>query len=306
MTADRPGRLALAIAMVSGTFLLGACGSSPAETPAAGTGSTPIAVLASTNVWGDVAAEVGGSRVTVSSLMNDPSADPHSYQASVQNQLAVSKAALIIENGGGYDDFVDTMVKAAKSGAPVVTAVKLLPAAAAGGEVNEHVWYDLPTVKAVANAIKDKLTAIDPAGAADYGQNVKAFTDKVTGLEKKEAAIKTRSAGTAVAITEPVPVYALEASGLVNKTPAEFSKAIESETDVPAAVLAQTLKLFTDKQVKALVYNAQTTGPQTEKVEQAAKNAGIAVVPVTETLPQGKGYLTWMGGQLDALAAAVA
>ena len=273
-------------------------------------GSVPdriVQVLASTNVWGDVVLEVGGNRVAVTSLMSDPSADPHSYQATAQNQLAVSKAALIVANGGGYDDFVDTMSKAANVKAPVIHAVDLLTnKPAAGEELNEHVWYDFPTVVAVADSVRDKLSAIDPAGAADYASNAKAFADKVAGLEKKEADIKAKSAGVPVSITEPVPLYLLEASGLVNKTPKEFSEGIEEGTDVSAAVLADTLKLYSDKQVKALVYNEQTSGPETEKVLAAAKAADIAVVPVTETLPQGKNFISWMTDQLDAVAAAVA
>lgn len=96
------------------------------------------------------------------------------------------------------------------------------------------------------------------------------------------------------------------ASGLVDRTPAEFSEAIEEGTDVSPKVLQEALALFTDKQVKALVYNAQTSGPQTEKSEQAARAAGIPVVPLTETLPSGKNYLAWMTGNVDALANALA
>ena len=124
-------------------------------------------------------------------------------------------------------------------------------------------------------------------------------------LQQQELDIKGRSAGVGVAITEPVPLYMLTAAGLVNKTPPAFSEAIESDSDAPASVVAQTLALFSSKQVKALVYNEQTTGPQTQLVLAAAKKNGIAVVPVTETLPADTDYLSWMTANLAAIGKAV-
>ncbi|MBU4335057.1 MAG: zinc ABC transporter substrate-binding protein, partial [Actinobacteria bacterium] len=177
--------------------------------------------------------------------------------------------------------------------------------AAAGGELNEHVWYDFATVTKVADTIADELSTVDPGHADTYAANAKAFDAQVATLTQSTAELKTTVAGKGVAITEPVPGYLLGNLGLVNKTPAEFSEAIENETDVPATVLADTLALFSSHQVAALVYNEQTTGPQTEQVLAAAKAAGVAVVPVTETLPAGKDYITWMTANLDALRAAL-
>lgn len=116
---------------------------------------------------------------------------------------------------------------------------------------------------------------------------------------------KSEHDGEAVAITEPVPLYMTEAAGLVNKTPEEFSEAIEEGDDVPARTMQETLALFSDQQVEALIYNEQTSGPQTEQVQQAAKSAGIPVVPVTETLPGGEDYVSWMTANLDALSSAL-
>lgn len=259
-------------------------------------------MVASTDVWGDVAAQVGGSLVSVTSFITDPSADPHSYETNARNQLALTKAVLVVANGGGYDDFVDTMLSALPSPPPVLHAYSI----AATGDDNEHVWYDLPAVRAVADEIATQLSEIDPANAATFTANAKAFTAQVADLETQVAAIKASAGGAPVAITEPVPLYLLDEAGLENRTPAEFSEAIEEETDVPPAVLAETLALFTSHKVRALVYNEQTTGPQTQKVLAAAKQAGIAVVPVTETLPAGIGYVEWMQRTVTALQEAVA
>ena len=178
-------------------------------------------------------------------------------------------------------------------------------AAAAGEELNEHVWYDFPTVDKVAAQVATELGTIDPANAATFTANAAAFSDKLAGLTAKVEAIKAAHAGTPIAITEPVPLYLTEAAGLVNKTPAEFSEAIEDGTDVPPTVLQDTLALFTGKKVAVLVYNEQTASPETEKLLAAAKDNSIAAVGVTETLPAGKDYVSWMDANITALSAAL-
>ncbi|MGW4889582.1 metal ABC transporter solute-binding protein, Zn/Mn family [Streptomyces murinus] len=299
------------LALIAGASLalVAGCGSSSdskgdGSTPSAG--SSKIPVVASTNVYGDIAGRIGGDKVTVTSIISDPDQDPHSYEADTQNQLVLSKAKVVIENGGGYDDFIDRMLKSGNSSADVLNAVKISgKTAPKGGELNEHVWYDFPTTAKIADHIAAALGKADPADAATFTKNAEAFKSKLKPLEEKEAQIKKEHGGEAIAITEPVPLYMTEASGLVNRTPEEFSEAIEEGSDVSAKVLQETLAQFTGKKVKALVYNEQTSGPQTEKSKQAAKAAGIPVVPVTETLPAGKDYLGWMTSNVDALSAAL-
>lgn len=308
MTTDsarrRASRLRLivpAIALVAG---LAACANGAAAGSPSGTASAggTVAVVASTNVYGDLAATVGGSAVSVTSIISDPSADPHSYQASAQTQLALSKAVLVIENGGGYDDFVDTMVGALPHRPPVIDAVQVSgKTATAGQPLNEHVWYDVPSMVLVVQQISTSLQQLDPAHASLFAANAAALTTQLHGLESSLSGLKAAHAGEGVEITEPVPLYLLDAAGLVNRTPAEFSAAIEDETDVSPAVLQQTLQLFSSHAVAALVYNAQTTGAQTQQVIDAAKRADVPTVPVTETLPAGDTYVTWMQSNVAAL-----
>jgi zinc/manganese transport system substrate-binding protein len=251
--------------------------------------------------------QIAGDKVKVTSIISDPDADPHSYEANSRTQLELSKADVVIENGGGYDDFVDTMLKTAKNNdAKVLNVVDISgKKAPAGGDLNEHVWYDFPTVEKLVTEVVTALSAKDPADASAFSAGADAFTQKVKTMESTEASIKAAHAGAGAAITEPVPLYMLEACGLVNKTPAEFSEGIEEGTDVSAGVLAQTLALFSQKKVAVLAYNEQTSGPETEKVLAAAKAGGVAVVPVTETLPAGKDYPTWMTGNLSAIQTAL-
>jgi zinc/manganese transport system substrate-binding protein len=176
----------------------------------------------------------------------------------------------------------------------------------ASGDFNEHLWYDFPTVIRVSERMAAVFSKAEPSASATFGSNERAFVAKIAVLQKTEANLKSRYAGTGVAITEPVPLYMLEAIGLDNKTPEKFSEAIENSTDVAPGILEQTLALFNDHAVRLLAYNEQTTGAQTEAVLQAARKNKIAVVPVTETLPAGKDYLSWMTSNLSAIEHALA
>ncbi|MDQ1583605.1 MAG: zinc/manganese transport system substrate-binding protein [Microbacteriaceae bacterium] len=296
---------ALSLPLVTVLALAG-CASSPSQTGGT-SGSSTISVVTSTNVYGDIAKSIGGSAVTVTSIMSDPAQDPHSFEASVQNQLELSKANVVIENGGGYDPFVGTMLASAKN-----TQVTVLDAVTlsglkpdANGDLNEHVWYNFPVMKTVADKLAATLSKIDPAKASTFQANATAFGAKLGRLQAQEATLKTKFNGVGVSITEPVPGYLLEAIGLVDKTPAAFSKAIEDGTDVSPAVLQQTLALYSSHAVTLLAYNEQTSGPQTDAVLAAAKSAGVPVVPVTETLPSGKDYISWMTSNLNAVSHAL-
>jgi zinc/manganese transport system substrate-binding protein len=297
-------------ALVSVAVLGAACGSSSDSGGGAGGAASPtaggVSVVASTNVYGDIARQIAGDKATITSIISDPAADPHSYEANTRTQLDLSRADVVIENGGGYDDFVDTMLKSANSDATVLDAVDISGrAATGGGELNEHVWYDLPAMAKLADQLVAALSTADPGNAGTFRANADAFKQKLQGLEQDAAAVKAAHDGVGVAITEPVPLYLLEACGLVNKTPEEFSEAIEEGTDVPAAVLKDTIDLFAGKQVQLLAYNEQTAGPETEKVLAAAKEHQVDVLPVTETLPAGTDYVTWMGGNLSAIETAL-
>jgi zinc/manganese transport system substrate-binding protein len=303
----------VALVAVAAIGLVG-CSTSPTSGPAssptpssAASGAGLVNVVASTNVYGDIVKTIGGPVVVVTSIIDDPEKDPHEYEADARTQLALSKAQLVIENGGGYDDFMDTMLKSAQTKPTVINVADVSGRNQhpSDGEFNEHLWYDFPTVEKLAAQLVTELSAAAPGQAATFESNGKAFAAQLGQLQQDEAAIKAKHAGEGVAITEPVPLYLLEAAGLVNKTPETFSAAIEEDTDVPPAVLKETEDLFDTKQVKLLAYNQQTTGPQTEAVLAAAKRNNIPVVPVTETLPTDQTYLSWMQANLRAISTAL-
>jgi zinc/manganese transport system substrate-binding protein len=316
-----------AVALVA--LALAGCGSE-AGPPAEPGGGAPLTVVASTNVYGSIVEAVGGERVAVEALIDDPSADPHSYESTPADAAAVAGAQVVVANGGGYDDFLGQLVEAAGNEPAVIDVSELsglAPAEEHGhgadehahgatehadedghahGAINEHFWYNLPTMQALTTRLAAEFGAADPAGAAEYTAAAEAFNARVDELIARAEAIGAAHPGARLAVTEPVPAHLIETAGLTDVTPPAFTEAIEEDTDPPVAVLQETLALFAGNQVRALVVNAQTQTPSTDQVREAAQTAGVPVVEMTETLPEGTGdYAGWMGAQIDALAAAL-
>ncbi|MGY2745788.1 metal ABC transporter solute-binding protein, Zn/Mn family [Arthrobacter sp. UYCu723] len=311
----RPAARAIVTAVAGLSVMLTAC--SPTAGSTRGTaGEGVVEVVASTSVYGDIVSTIGGDKVRVNSVITRTSQDPHSYEATTQDKLAVSKAELVVENGGGYDDFIHKLADdTGLDQANVLNAVELsgLESADAGSGgtasadghdhagFNEHVWYSLPAMARLADAVAAKLGELEPSSAGTFRTNAAAFKDSLAGLEAKLATIKAASGPGAVAVTEPVPLYLLEAAGLENKTPAEYMSAIESGSDVPPAVLKSAVDLVRSGGVRLLAYNLQTEGPQTVALKDAAAASGVPVLNFSETLPDGKTYLQWMADNVDAI-----
>ncbi len=270
-----------------------------------GNGGVPT-VVASTDVWGSVAQAVAGDDAKVISLITSGAADPHSFEASPADAAAITDASVVVYNGGGYDQWVDTVLEN-HSGIPAVSAYSLLDAAAVGERqpANEHVFYELNTAKAVANRTAELLSADRPDASADYRSRAEEFGRKADVILEREREIGAAHPGSAVVATEPVAHYLLQAAKLTDKTPRGFTTAIGQDTDPAPVDVAAMLDLITKREVAALLYNEQTATEVTRKVRAAADDAGVPVVQVTETLPAGSDYLTWQSDTADRLAAAL-
>ncbi len=305
-------RAPLALAAVAAS-VLALAGCSGTASPGSSTpGTDTIAVLASTNVYGQIVEEVGGDHVEVTSIISSSSADPHEFEASASDQLAVKNADLIVQNGGGYDAFMESLISGSGSSAPVLTAATFSPEwpedAKADDEVegfNEHVWYDPATMRVVAGEIATELGKLDPDAASEFTANADAFGAEIDGLQDSLSEIETAHAGAGVFVTEPVPGYLVAAAGLENVTPEEFSEAVEEEQDVPPATLLEALGLIDDGKVAVVIANAQTGGAETTQVIDAADAKGVPVLEFSETLPDGKTYIQWMQDNIAALAGAL-
>src|SRR5262245_12993907 len=181
--------------MLALSALVPACSSGGQEAGATGAGGqgAALSVVTSTNVYGDIVRQIAGDKASVTSIVSSPDADPHSFEADVRNQLALSRADIVVENGGGYDDFVDTMLRATKnSRLKLLNVVQISGRSApAGEELNEHVWYDFPTVARLADQLVSALSAADPADASTFAANAAIFQQKLRQLEATEAAVKS-------------------------------------------------------------------------------------------------------------------
>ncbi|WP_196821205.1 metal ABC transporter solute-binding protein, Zn/Mn family [Arthrobacter sp. CAN_A6] len=333
----RPTQFLTGIALVALSVSACGTGSGTASDAPSGSSDGKLQVVTSTNVYGSIAEAIGGDDVEVTAIVTSLSQDPHSYEATVQDKLAVSKADLVVENGGGYDPFLHRLADETEiDHDAIVSAVDVsglegAPDEHAGeedaegehaeeehaeeehaeeeghahGSFNEHVWYDLPAMSSLADTIAGKLAGLDEANAGDYEERAAAFKEGLGGVEDSLADIRATGGGGDMAVTEPVPVYLLEAAGFVNVTPSGYSEAIEEETDVPVAVLDEMQTLVASGSVRFLAYNNQTEGPQTQSVKAAADEAGVPVVNFTETLPDGEDFLSWMTANTANVAAVV-
>ena len=270
-----------------------------------GSGGSALDVVASTNVYGDMAAQVGGSDVHVTSVLTNPNADPHLFEPGTQNGLAVAQASVLIQNGAGYDDFMSKLENASPSSSRiVVTIAEAL--GVHGRDANPHLWYDVPRLPQVAGAIAAGLEHADTKHADAYRAGLARFVASLRTLDEEVRLIRKRYAGRPIAYTEPVPGYLVAAMGLRNLAPASFTRAIENGSEPPPEAVAAMDELMRGRRVDALLYNSQAVSPITTRVRAAARLAGIPVVGMAETIPPRRSFQEWQLAQARSLERALA
>ena len=239
------------------------------------------------------------------SIMSNPNTDPHTFEASPAVAREISSARLVVQNGVGYDDWATTIENAAPDdGRQVINVQQLLKLP--DSTPNPHLWYNPATMPKVASAIAAGLGQIDPARASYYKANAAKFTASLSAWTTALAAFKAAHPGTPVATTEPVADYMLQAAGADNLTPWAFQADIMNGTDPSPQDTAAENALFTQRKVKAFLYNQQVTDSLTESFIQLANQNGIPVVGVYETMPTpGFDYQSWMLAEVSALNKAV-
>ncbi len=300
----RPRTLALVAVGALVVATLGACGSSAPASSTTASGSV-IDVVAGENFWGDIISQLGGAHVHVTSIISDPNADPHEYESDAKDAAAIAHAKLVLENGLGYDDFMDKLLSASPSSHRDVLKVQSV-LNVSGSHPNPHIWYDTARLPEVAAAIVSELSKLDPGDAAQFTANGQTFDASLDPLLAVISQIKAKYAGQPIAYTERVPGYLIEAAGLKLGVPSSFTQAIENGNDPSPADTAAFDSAITQKRVKVLLYNAQVTDAQTDKIKQLAARAGVPVVGVTETLPPGdSNFQAWQLRQDRQLLAAL-
>ncbi len=266
----------------------------PALAPAAG----PVTIVAAENFYGDVAQQIGGADVKVTSILSNPDEDPHLFEASPSVGRAISGARIAVYSGIDYDPWMEKLLAAAKSADRQVIVVADLGGHRSGD--NPHIWYDVDTMLAFARTLTEKLDGINPASKAAYEQRLEEFQRSMQPISAKIAALRKRLAGTPVTATEPVFGYMLNALGMPVRNQS-FQIAVMNNTEPSASDVAAFENDLKEHRVKLLIYNAQASDPVAERMMKLAKASGIAVVGASETEPPGEKYQAWMTRELDAV-----
>jgi zinc/manganese transport system substrate-binding protein len=309
-TAKRAARLwrsslVTVAAMAATAGLLAGCASASASPRAAGTSSGKVVAVGAENEYANVISQVGGPYVDVTAIMSNPNTDPHEFEASASVAVEVSQAQLIVQNGVGYDSFMNKIESASRrSGRKVIVVQDLL--GFSNTVFNPHLWYNPRTMPLVADAVASALSSLEPAHRAFFEANAKRFDASLQPWLSAIKSFKAAHPGTPVAVTEPVADYMLQAAGANIMTPRSLQSAIMNGTDPSPQDISTELSLIRAHKVKVLLYNQQVTDSLTSSFLAAAKRAKVPVVGVYETMPvPGYDYQSWMLAEVTALQRAV-
>ena len=266
--------------------------------------STPLRVIAAENFWGSIAAQIGGDKVHITSIVTDPNADPHEYESSTQTAIAFSRANYIIENGAGYDSWVQNLLSAeSRPGQKVLDVATLL--GKKNGD-NPHFWYDPNYVETVSAQIEKDYIALDPQDAPYFQNNYQTFQSSLAGYVHDITQIKQQYSGVNVASTESIFVYMAQATGLNLISPPAFMQAISEGNDPPAQSVVDFQNQLKSGEAKLLVYNKQTVTPITTAMLALAQQYHVPVVGITETVqPPDMPFQDWMQNELTAIMQAL-
>jgi zinc/manganese transport system substrate-binding protein len=280
------------VGLIMLVLAMGACGGSTSVTS-----NGSIKVVAGQNFWGSIAAQLGGSRASVQSVVSDPNADPHEYETNANDARAFADAGFVILNGAGYDSWATKLLSSNPSSHRTVLIAADLLGKKAGD--NPHFWYNPDYVTRMADQITADYKSIDPADSAYFDQQRTAFAVALKPYALRLAEIKAKFAGVPVAATESIFVYMATALGLNLISPTEFMNAVAEGNDPPAAAVIDFQTQITSKQAKVLVYNVQTATAVTTNIKHLAALADIPVVGVSETLqPDTATFQDWQLSQL--------
>lgn len=297
--------LIFAILSIFTLFALTSCGnqtSSANSSPS--TSRNVVKAVGAENEYADVIKQIGGKYVSVTAIMSDPSTDPHSYEANTKDSDAVSKATLIVQNGLGYDDFMNKLESSSNnSNRKVIDAAKSL--GYGDNTKNPHLWYKPDTMPKVAKLIAENLENQLPDQKSYFENNLTKFNDSLKSFNDDIKQIQDQYAKTGVAVTEPVSDYMLEAAQLDIKTPWDYQAAVMNGTDPSPQNVKVQEDLMKNKQVKVFLYNEQAVDDSTTTLLKLAKSNNIPIVGVYETMPTKLTYQSWMEAEAKSIIKAL-
>ena len=258
----------------------------------------PVSIVAAENFYGDVARQIGGNAVKVTSILSNPDQDPHLFEASPSVARSLAGARIVVYNGLDYDPWMEKLLSASKAADRQEIVVSDLIGKKLGD--NPHIWYDTNTMVAFAKALTDALDTVDPTDKSAYDQRLAAFTASLKPIQDKIAELKDRVNGTPATATEPVFGYMFGGLGM-DVRDFDFQLAVMNNTEPSASEVARFEDDLKNHRVKLLVYNSQASDPLAEKMLKLARATKIPIVGVSETEPPGTTYQAWMTGALEAV-----
>lgn len=261
-----------------------------------------INIVAAENFYGDIAKQIGGRYVSVTSIINSPVQDPHLFSSSPATAEAIAKADLVIYNGIDYDSWMSNLLQADPIASSKIIVVANLLGKKSGD--NPHIWYNPTAMWLCASQITKELTALDPQNKSYYEERLAVFKQKYNALNQTILNLKQLYDGTPVIATEPV--FGSMANALGFKMYGDgFQLSVMNETEPSVKDTADFENKLTKHQVKILIYNGQVTDPVTDRMKALASNAGIPIVGVSETEPLSQDYWTWMNSELKGIKTAL-
>lgn len=283
---------------------------------AAETESSTPTIVATTNVWANVAEQIAGDNFVVTALITDSAQDPHSFEASARDQLAVSESSIFIMNGGGYDEFAEVLATAAKVEPFNVYELHEGEHGAehteehsgeAGHEEDhahdgsDHIWYDLHVAELTAEFLASKMSELQPENAAEFTANAEAFVAEIALLEERVAAF---GANLNYFEAHPLATLLFTELGFTNVTPEGFAEAEEAGLEPSVKIMSDATTLIEQNKIDFLAVNRQVTSPSLEKLKTLAEEKSVAVLTFDELLGDGQSYQDWFAAVLTELEAA--
>ncbi len=264
---------------------------------ALGTNTRVLHIVAAENFWGSLMSQLCGIHCNVTSMVTDPNADPHEYEASAYDAREISNANIVIINGVGYDEWALKLTSASNN--PNRTIINVGALLSLQNGTNPHLWYNPKYVNATVKQMYGDLVLADPQNAKYYSLRYAALNASLAQVDGKMAQIKGQFAGTKIASTESVSVYLANATGLDLISPPSFMNSVSEGVDPPSQSIAVFENQLESGNVSVLIYNEQTITPLTDQMKQIAAQNNITAVGVTETIqPPNTSYQTWMNSEL--------
>ena len=266
--------------------------------------AAPIPVVAAESTYGAIAQAIGGTHVRVDSILRSPDVDPHTFEATPATARAVAGARIVLLNGLGYDEWMGKLLAAAPSSQRQLVVAAEVGRSWVMADGNPHLFYDTRVAGAVATRVAELLQRADPAHAADFARNLRAFHAALSAVDARVAQLRRAHPKLPVAATEPVYGYMLRALGWPSAGQ-RFQFDVMNETEPAPALVARFEDDLRHRRVALLVYNRQVSAPVTQRMKGIASAASVPSVGVDEIAPPGIGYAPWLLRSLDAVAAAL-